>query len=461
MTARKNRKPWPENCLWPEPTEWSFDYDEETIPEELDQDAQDLLDVKEYYDELRERGILEDDYSLNDDADYSPDHEGTGIEMLANDYWDDGFDYDQWQEDLSNHLNLLKIDLNDTVMDLFCLVRESTGYIFVNENLLRQAFTRRAFAIEYGPEGTDNRTGCCEELEFLGDSVINSIVTKEIIRQFTRNNCTNIYSPFESRYDEGEMTRIREHFIGKDYLAGRARELGLDKYVLYGSAENENDSALEDMMEALIGAIAIDSGFDPVALDRAVNELLYIQLDTPYHLLEKSFYEQFNEWHQKHFGRMPVYEVHSRTAMGEVAGYDADIRFNIPKNDRDIYTAQRLFAEGRTRSLARENVAWAAYRFVADHGLWNRIQESGIEPDMNNSINQLQELYQKKYLTVAPVYSVEERVNDRWYVTCQAEGVTGSSEAGSKVAAKKQAAFKVLITLLSGQEDLANENRET
>ena len=80
---------------------------------------------------------------------------------------------------------------------------------------------------------------------------------------------------------------------------------------------------------------------------------------------------------------------------------------------------------------------------------------------MNNSINQLQELYQKKYLTVAPVYSVEERVNDRWYVTCQAEGVTGSAEAGSKVAAKKQAAFKVLITLLSGQEDLANENRET
>ncbi len=460
MSARKNRKPWPENCLWPEPTEWSFEYDEDSLPGELDQDAQDLLDVKEYYDELRERGILEDDYSLNEDADYSPDRGETGIEMLAADYWDDGFDYDLWQEDLSNHLNLLKIDLNDAVMDLFCLVRESTGYTFVNENLLRQTFTRRAFAIEYGPAGTDNRTGCCEELEFLGDSVINSIVTKEIIRQFTRNNCINIHAPFESRYDEGEMTRIREHFIGKDHLAGRARKLGLDKYILYGSTESVNDNALEDMMEALIGAIAIDSGFDPVSLDRAVNDLLYIQLDTPYHLLEKSFYEQFNEWHQKHFGRMPVYEVRARVGSREDAGYDANIRFDIPENDQGIYTAHRLFAEGRTRSLARENAAWAAYRFVADHGLWSRIQESGIKPNMENSINQLQELYQKKYLSEVPAYSVEERANDRWYVTCQAEGVTGSAEAGSKVAAKKKAAFMVLIALLSGQEDLVNENKE-
>lgn len=450
MSERKNHKSWPEHCAWPEPTEWSFDYDETMIPSELDEDAEDLLEVLEYFDGLRDKGVLDDDYSLNEQEMSDSDDEETDTlpgdpPALASDYWDHGFDYDLWQEDYSTHLNLLKIDLSDSAMDLLCLFRNITEYSFVNENLLRQAFTRRAFAIENGLEGKPGHAGCCEELEFLGDSVIAGVVTREIIRQFTEKNCMNVDAPFECRYDEGEMTRLRQHFVSKEYLAGRARELGLGKYILYGSAEKENDSTLEDMMEAVIGAIAVDSGWNENVLDRAVNELLYIQLDTPDTLLEKSVYEIFNAWHQKHFGRMPVYDVDARIGIGEEESYFSTIRFEVPENEQGIYTSQRLPGEGRTRSLAREDAARAAYRFVVVNKLWCNIKNAGITPDAENCINQLQELYQKGYLPEKPVYHITERENNQWFAVCTAGGTVASGEAGSKVKAKKIAAYQVLV----------------
>ena len=52
------------------------------------------------------------------------------------------------------------------------------GYEFINENLEKQAFTRRAYGLEYG-------VGDSEELEFLGDSILNMVVTGEMYRKFS------------------------------------------------------------------------------------------------------------------------------------------------------------------------------------------------------------------------------------------------------------------------------------
>lgn len=79
-----------------------------------------------------------------------------------------------------------------------------------NENLMRQAFTRRAFGTVYG-------VGNSEELEFLGDSVLNMIVTREMVRQFSDVVTIAPKAPFQSRYSEGEMTgiSIRNQAYGK------------------------------------------------------------------------------------------------------------------------------------------------------------------------------------------------------------------------------------------------------
>ena len=102
---------------------------------------------------------------------------------------------------------------------------------------------------------------------------------------------------------------MRTVFVSRDRLAARAAELGLDKYILYGSDEEPSDAAREDMMEALIGAVAADAEWDWSLLADVVDKLINLQIGSPDEIVRKNKYEQLNAWHQKHFGRMPEYEI--------------------------------------------------------------------------------------------------------------------------------------------------------
>ena len=159
---QNNRKAWPENCIWPEPLkpyegiQWEEDWID---PMFVDEYVMDYLEIKEYYDHLREIGLLDEDYSLN--YDYIPEDEEEDFDIsewepeMGEDYWfEDSFDEDSWLYDLSDAMNLLKINDTNSFLpiekDPVYNIQTTIGYHFINENLLRQAFTRRAFAIEYG-----------------------------------------------------------------------------------------------------------------------------------------------------------------------------------------------------------------------------------------------------------------------------------------------------------------------
>ena len=432
----KGRKPWPADCIWPKPIPdgegqlWDID-DAEMV--ELDEEGWCLQEIKAYFDGLAEEGVLNDDYSLcedyrNDDSD----EPAIRLEM-GDEYWDNGFLIDMWQEDISDHINRFKLDISEAHPE--SVIREIIGYDFINENLLRQAFTRRAFAIEYGLSG-DN-----EQLEFLGDSILGAVVTKEIADALTEVDVYETDAPFTAKYDEGELTRIRSKFVSKEYLAARAQELSLDRFILYGSGETATESSREDMMEALIGAVAVDSCWNMSVIGSVVDRLLCIQLDDPAMLLRRSFYETFNTWHMKRFGTRPDYTVDG------LSQYSCVLRYSIPENDKNIWTRQIATGQGNTRSAAREMAAEMAYRFVVQHGLWINIKDSGIEPNLEDSINQLQELYQKKYLEALPEYSFEEFPQGTWHCECICCDVAGWRTGSSKIKAKKEAAYHVLKKL--------------
>ena len=435
-----SRKPWPKDCLWPEPnwdgegSYWDLDL---VDMQELDEEGQELLDIKEYMDSLVECGRLNPDYSLNEEYE---DEDGEFTPELGADYWDDGFDVVCWEEDLIHHVNLLKIEACEPETDPVSFVRQVTGYSFINENTLRQAFTRRAFGIEYG-------LGDSEELEFYGDSILNTVVSHELYRRFSDPETLLVEAPFQSLYPAGDLTTMRTKFVSRDRLAARAAALGLDRYILYGSGEEASDSAREDMMEALIGAVAADSGWDWSLLADVVDRLILLQLEKPDELVKKSAYEQLNSWHQKHFGFMPEYTVdRNRRAPGEEC-YDCTLRYCVPENDKGIRPSQRIDADRLpTRSSAREYVAEQALSFLMNNGLWKRLDDAGIRPELENSINQLQELYQKKYLDTAPAYTFEER-KDHWYCGCTVDGIEGWGQAAGKTSAKKKAAFMALVRL--------------
>ena len=104
---------------------------------------------------------------------------------------------------------------------------------------------------------------------------------------------------------------------------------------------------------------------------------------------------------------------------------------------------------GSTRSRARDDAAKRAYYVIVENGLWKNLKDADVVPDIENSINQLQELYQKKYLDHAPEYeySYDDFVN-RWHVYCRTEEFSGWGKAKSKVKAKKIAAYMVIVHLL-------------
>ena len=80
--------------------------------------------------------------------------------------------------------------------------------------------------------------------------------------------------------------------------------------------------------------------------------------------------------------------------------------------------------------------------------VWMNLKEAGIEPRLEDSINQLQELYQKKYVE-QPEYRFEENdFGPAWYCSCNCNGIAGWGRAGGKTAAKKKAAFIVLVRLM-------------
>jgi ribonuclease-3 len=127
------------------------------------------------------------------------------------------------------------------------------GHRFADRSLLLQAVTHRSA----GPRHN-------ERLEFLGDSIVGMLVAERLYRTFPEAS-------------EGELTRMRARLVRKDTLAEVARQLGLGDYLVLGGGESrsgghQRGSILADTLEALVGALWLEAGFDGAAgfLDRCL-----------------------------------------------------------------------------------------------------------------------------------------------------------------------------------------------
>ena len=129
-------------------------------------------------------------------------------------------------------------------------LEEKIGYRFRDKMLLKQALTHSSHANEQ----KINRTGDYERLEFLGDAVLELASSDYIYR----NN---------PDMTEGKMTKFRSSIVCEPALAFCARQIDLEEYILLGKGEEatggrNRDSIISDVMEAVIGAIYLDSGID-------------------------------------------------------------------------------------------------------------------------------------------------------------------------------------------------------
>jgi ribonuclease-3 len=121
------------------------------------------------------------------------------------------------------------------------------GHRFRDKKILRTA-------LRHGSAATAQQRGSYQRLEFLGDAVIGHAVAQMLFQTFSDD-------------DQGMLTRKRVHLVRSERLAERAALLGLDGWVEVGPSEEksrgrERAAMLEDLFEAVVGAIVLDGGWE-------------------------------------------------------------------------------------------------------------------------------------------------------------------------------------------------------
>lgn len=133
----------------------------------------------------------------------------------------------------------------------FTALQKRLGYTFRNSALLAEALRHASYLQDHPTGGAHN-----QRLEFLGDSVLHFILTDALFRQFTAER-------------EGVLSRRRAGLTKGEFLSQLARDLDVDAALQLGQSEEDaggrgRDSILEDALEAIIGAIYLDSDFATV-----------------------------------------------------------------------------------------------------------------------------------------------------------------------------------------------------
>ena len=131
-------------------------------------------------------------------------------------------------------------------------IQEKINTTFKDEKFLEEALTHRSYLNE-NPKWPHRNN---ERLEFLGDAVLELVVTE------------NLYAKFPKR-EEGQLTVIRAALVNSKSLSAVAKELGLDEALLLSKGEAKDinskgrDSISANAVEAVIGAIYLDQGYKP------------------------------------------------------------------------------------------------------------------------------------------------------------------------------------------------------
>lgn len=160
---------------------------------------------------------------------------------------------------------------------------------FANPKLLAQALTHRSFSSDHN-----------ERVEFLGDSVLNLAVAGLLYEQL-------------SELPEGDLSRVRANLVKQDTLHHLAVVLGLPDLLRLGEGEarsggKNRPSMLADALEAVIGAVYLDAGYDTA--DQLVRRLFKdVQVNPQMKAIGKDPKTELQEWLQGRKMHLPAYKV--------------------------------------------------------------------------------------------------------------------------------------------------------
>ncbi|OVE74102.1 ribonuclease III [bacterium B13(2017)] len=193
-------------------------------------------------------------------------------------------------------------------------LEEKAGYTFINKNLLLKSMLHSSFV----NENSHLKLKSNERLEFLGDAVLELVISKYLILNLKKEN-------------EGVLSLKRSALVRETSLAKLAKSLRLQKYIFVGKGEKKEngykrDSVLSDTLEAFFGAIYLDGGIDAA-------EKFIIKLFSPVlmniHNVEHhyNFKNQLQEYTQSHYKMLPKYKLTNQSGPEHKKKYRVSVYF--------------------------------------------------------------------------------------------------------------------------------------
>ncbi len=214
-------------------------------------------------------------------------------------------------------------------------VEKSLGYKFKNIHLLENAFMHTSYVNEKKMDKNKSN----EKLEFLGDAVLDLIISTYLYNKYTELN-------------EGQLSKFRANVVCEDAFSLMSKKLSLGDSLMLGKGEMLNNgmfrnSILADLFEAVIGAIYLDCGFSRT--EEVVLELMKDNIDIYKLTFEKSDYKtllqekvQSRKYHKGEMPKAPVYKVikeegpaHNKIFTVELCICDEAVSIGVGKSKKE------------------------------------------------------------------------------------------------------------------------------
>lgn len=230
-------------------------------------------------------------------------------------------------------------------------LQECLGYSFSDQSTLEKALTHKS----YGHEFLQDRPAAHrdnERLEFLGDAVLDVVISDVLLETYPES-------------DEGHLTKMRAAVVNERTLAILSREIRLGDYIRLGKGESQTGgkdkaSILSSTFEALIAAIYLDGGFEPVY--EVVRNLFQ-----PFFTREQEDFQYFDyktrlqEVVQAKWKQVPSYHLTSASGPDHAKIFEIEVRMMgevlAKASGSSKKTAEQSAAESALKAIQQEQIS--------------------------------------------------------------------------------------------------------
>lgn len=342
------------------------------------------------------------------------------------------------------------------------------GYNFIEKKLLEQAFTRESYVIE-----VDNNAVSYQVLEFIGDRVLDTIVVKmlsnhlgKIEAETLNDKAMEHFGYYVSTFQEGDLSLIKSRLVNKNALAKAMDQLNLKYFILMGLGEKtakiqETPSAKEDLFEAILGAVAVDSHWNYAVLEKVLlrmyeglDDFIKKVIDEP--LICEKWDEEFpEEEYQVDLKDCGIINTKQILPNKQGVVWIPAKRHKVILSISDRFNSLRycLYGYGNNKNEAEIQAQRNAIIYKNKSFDEEPILKQTEKADIENAINVIQELYQKKIIESAD-YSfdqthIDANGNPMWHASLSIlnYGTSEMFDCSSKKEAKKMVAFYAIQKL--------------